>query len=274
MSLRAMIPPGQTGVVVNGLHQWDYGRSLEITHPDLPAEMEVHFASTDSKEAIVHVVSGLNGVATVAIPDCLLEQPLPVTAWVYRVGDTTGRTIFTVTLPIQPRPRPAAAPSVPEEIGDKYTEALGAINEQVESLKAGNVTVARADLAQEAEVARLADRADEATQALQDGNGNNIGSTYQPKDRGGFQPTMYFPTTPESGTVYQFRVTIDSVDCYAVMAYESGKTAQSSLGWIKGIEEKHYVLQMSNGVASVWSLTPGAQMAMERTDLAVYFRRI
>ena len=130
MSLRAMIPPGQTGVVVNGLHQWDYGRSLEITHPDLPAEMEIHFASTDSGEAIVHVVPSLNGVATVAIPNSLLEQSLPITAWVYRIGGTIGQTIFTVTMPIQPRPRPAAAPSLPEEIGDKYTETLGAINEQ------------------------------------------------------------------------------------------------------------------------------------------------
>lgn len=272
-NIRAVFAAGLDAITVHGLHQWDYGRSLEISHPDLPAAMEVHFGTAGSKEAIVHVAAGVNGVATVAIPNSLLEQTRPITAWVYLVADTLGKTLLTVTLPLLARPRPAASPSVPEEIADKYTEALGAMNTQVNALKEGNVTVNRALDAQNAEQANRAEKADEATKATYDKNGNDIAATYKVKALAGFQPIMYFPATG-TGQMYQFKVAIDAIDCYAVLPYEAGKTAQASLGWIKGTEEKHYILRITDGAATVWSLTPGAQMAMERTDLTVYFRQI
>jgi hypothetical protein len=272
-SIRAVFTAGLDAITVHGLHQWDYGRSLKISHPDLPAGLEVHFATAGSKEAIVHTVAGIVGEATVAIPNILLEQARPITAWVYRIGETLGKTLLTVTMPIMARPRPAASPSVPEEISDKYTEALGAMNAQVESLKGGNVVVALALNAQGADDAKFADRAEVADRAVKDGNGNVINDTYKPKALATFQPTLYLPAAA-AGDVYQFKVTIDGLDCYATLARETGKTAQASLGWIKGTEEKHYILRVTDSAATVWSLTPGADMAMERTDLTVYFRQI
>lgn len=271
-NIRAVFAAGLDAITVHGLHQWDYGRSLEISHPDLPAGLEVHFATVGSKEAIVHTVAGVVGKATVAIPNILLEQARPIVAWVYYVDTTRGQTMLTVTMPVKARPRPVLPPAVPEEIADKYTEALGAMNAQVEALKGGNVTVARALDAQNAEYADRAEKADEATKATNDKNGNDIAATYKPKALAVFQPIMYLPAA--TGDVYQFKVTIDGLDCYATLARETGKTAQASLGWIKGTEEKHYILRVTDSAATVWSLTPGADMAMERTDLTVYFRQI
>ena len=44
MNLKAIFREGETALTVHGLTQWDYGRKLEITHPALPAVLEVHFA--------------------------------------------------------------------------------------------------------------------------------------------------------------------------------------------------------------------------------------
>lgn len=227
-SIRAVFTAGLDAITVHGLHQWDYGRSLEISHPDLPAGLEVHFATVGSKEAIVHTVAGIVGEATVAIPNILLEQARPITAWVYRIGETLGKTLLTVTMPIMARPRPAASPSVPEEISDKYTEALGAMNAQVESLKEGNVVVALALNAQGAEDAKFADKAEEAGRATYDGNGNNIADTYKPKKLAAFQPIMYCPFT--AGVLYQIKVDLGGVDYYTVITVENGRESYASLG--------------------------------------------
>lgn len=243
MNINATFPAGVMALTVHGLHQWDFGRVLEISHPDLPAVVEVHFAAISSKEAIVHVVSGVNGVATVAIPNILLEQMSPITAWVYYVGETSGETMLTVTLPIQARPRPAASPAVPEEISDKYTEALGAINEQVESLKAGDVKVANAFAADTATSAGTAAKATSADRALEadhataassalsatnDKNGNDIAATYQKRDKGGFQPKIYF--APVDGRLYQFRVLIGSTYFFAVSSFVANHENVVGLG--------------------------------------------
>lgn len=131
MNLKAIFPSGATELTVNGLHQWDYGRKLDIHAPDLPALVEVHFACPGMDEAIVRVSSAVGGVATVTIPDRCLEQSSPVTAWVYEVGETSGQTIKTLTLNVKARTRPQVAETLTPEICDKYTEAVGAMNEAI-----------------------------------------------------------------------------------------------------------------------------------------------
>ena len=132
MNLKAIFREGETSRTVHGLTQWDYGRKLEITHPDLPAVLEVHFAVVGTLEAIVRVVSGVEGTAVAAIPDELLRQARPILAWVYIVSETSGESMLTVTLPIRARIKPADEPSVPEKVTDKYAETLEAINTHAE----------------------------------------------------------------------------------------------------------------------------------------------
>lgn len=134
MNLIAMIPAGIDAVTVNGLHQWDYGRELEIHSADLPALVEVHFACPGMNEAIVRVGSAVDGTVAVAIPDRCLEQSAPITAWVFEIGENNGQTIKTLTLNVTPRVRPQMAPSLDPEIADKYTEAVGAMNETIEKM--------------------------------------------------------------------------------------------------------------------------------------------
>lgn len=131
MTLKAIFPTGITELTVNGLHQWDYGRKLEIHASDLPALVEVHFACPGMEEAIVRVGSAVGGVVTVVIPDRCLEQSAPITAWVYEVGETYGQTIKALTLNIMKRARPQVAETITPEICDKYTEAVGAMNETI-----------------------------------------------------------------------------------------------------------------------------------------------
>lgn len=176
-SIRAVFTAGLDAIVVHGLHQWDYGRSLEISHPDLPAIVEVHFGTAVSKEASVRMAEGVSGTATAAIPDILLEQAHPITAWVYVAEGTLGKTLLTVTLPIQARPRPALAPSViPEEISDKYTEAVAAMNEAVASVRAGDVIVSTAINATTAATATTAVTATKALNADHAAEADNASS--------------------------------------------------------------------------------------------------
>lgn len=277
MAIKADFLAGQTEKRVSPLYQWDYGQTLEIESPDLSNTtlLEVHFACPQMKEAIVHVCSFMNGVATVPIPDRCLEQSDLITAWVYEIEGTTGATTKVVYIPVVARTRPPRTHEIPQEVSDKYTELISEVNEAVSDITSGKIMVAlaakatSADRAAQADNASSAARAEQATYATKAG----VAEGYQKADRGAFQPIMYFGST-SGGSVYQFKVTIDSIDCYAVLACEAGRTAQASLGWITGNEEKHYILRVTDDVASVWCLTPGAQSALERTDLTVYFRLI
>ena len=149
MNLIAMIPTGVTELTVNGLYQWDYGRQLEIHADDLPAMVEVHFSCPGMQDAIVRVGSAVNGVVTVTIPDICLEQALPITAWVYAIGTTSGQTIKTITLPVQARTRPQTTESFNTEDPYTYTDVLAAMNEAVEQLRDGDTKVKSAEQADE-----------------------------------------------------------------------------------------------------------------------------
>lgn len=172
MNLTAIIPSGQTEITVNGLHQWDYGRLLEIRSSSLPATVEVHFACSGMDEAVVRVCesSQVEGsdvkVVTAAIPDLCLEQTTPIVAWVYELNSSgsSGQTTVTIKLPIMARPKPAPRSSVPTTVSDQYTQLLAAVNTHVDNLREGNVI------------------AGEAVKATQDGDGNVIKDTYLHKE--------------------------------------------------------------------------------------------
>ena len=166
MAIIATFTDGLTGVKVHGLTQWDFGQTLELRDPTLPAVIEVHFAFPGLTEAIKRSCSAVSGVASVAIPDACLEQSAPVMAWVYEVGATSGRTIRTVVLPIEQRKRPAPYEDIPVEVSNLYTEAVAAMEQAVAEVRAGSVPMVRAALA------------DQATLATADSEGKHIASTY------------------------------------------------------------------------------------------------
>lgn len=135
MNLKATFLPGMTELTVHGLHQWDYGRKLEINTEGIQAAVvQVHFSCLGMQEAIVRTCDAVGDSLVVAIPDQFLEQTAPITAWVYELSETSGETTKTVTLTVTPRARPQMPPTVgPEGFTDMYTEAINAFNSAVES---------------------------------------------------------------------------------------------------------------------------------------------
>lgn len=162
MIIHAKFLTGMTSVVADKpLHQWDYGQRLQISSPDLPALVEVHFEYRGLKEAIVRSCSIANGVGTVSVPDSCLEQPSDIIAWIFCIDGTCGSTEKKILIKMKERARPQSGMSIPVEVTDKYTDAINAMNDAVASVAAGNVTTAR---------------------AIADGSGNNIPNTYATKE--------------------------------------------------------------------------------------------
>lgn len=163
MNIIATFLGGQDQVTVNGLHQWDWGRKLEIHDTSLPAVVEVHFACPGMREAVVRTCSVVNGVATAVIPDVCIEQTGPIVAWVVAISETSSETVRTITLPVIDRTRPA--PSVAQEpagIDDKYTQLVTAINTQI---AASTASIQATATSAEAEIQATADDAEAAIQA-------------------------------------------------------------------------------------------------------------
>lgn len=239
MAIIATFTEGQTCVTVNGLHQWDFGQTLEIHDDTLPAMIEVHFGYPGAREAVVRVASAVNGKPSVAIPDVCLEQPAPVMAWIYEVVKdaeqvkVVGRTIRTVVLPLVARVRPAVAEEVlPEELTNKYTEAVGAMNAAVEQFKQGDVKVGDAVHADEAS------HADTASKAVADQYGREIGNTYATFDgswtpagalpgAGTYLVLLYGVPFPEAGV--QYLVKWDGESAVELPGYVNAKSWSTTL---------------------------------------------
>ena len=151
--IQVTIPAGVSSATVHGLHQWDYGRQLQIKADGLDSSLlEVHFECPGMKEAEVRVTQLVDGVPTVSIPDRCLEQSAPIRAWVCLVDGTSGRTALEVTLTVTPRLKPSAAGTaeLEEEAGNKYDQLFGLMNEAYDAIEACKNVEANADEAQAA----------------------------------------------------------------------------------------------------------------------------
>lgn len=85
-----------------GLTQWDYGQDPQLaTDGEIPDGTEVQFYQ-DLLTSVAYTVGGI-----IRIPDVMLQNAKTITAYVYVRSEDEGETILTVTLPIQPRPRPS-----------------------------------------------------------------------------------------------------------------------------------------------------------------------
>lgn len=105
--LQALFTDGVDEITVHGLTQWDIGQEMQITLSSLPAEFQVHFGHKRNDTAYVVAATAADGVATVQIPNIVLQQATPVKAWIYLVGIGTGETVKTINLPIVPRAKPS-----------------------------------------------------------------------------------------------------------------------------------------------------------------------
>ena len=173
MAIKVNIPNGQNTATVAGLYQWDYGQVLEIESTDLGNMIgEVHFACSSMSEAIVVSCNFTDGVGTVTIPDECLEQSSTISAWIYEIAGTQGRTRKVVTIPVTARTRPSAGRDIPTEISDQYTQLITEVNEAINKLENGQVSVKKAETATKADSATTAGNASTANYAVKAGSAN------------------------------------------------------------------------------------------------------
>lgn len=167
MAIKVTFPTGEKTVAVGGLYQWDYGQVLEIESSDIGNQIvEVHFACLGMSEAIVRSCAFTDGIGTVVIPDLCLEQSSTITAWIYEIDGTHGRTIKSITLNVTARTKPSKSHDIPQDIVDKYTELITEVNETVNALENGEVTTMKSKEAERAGYASSAGNANNATHAL------------------------------------------------------------------------------------------------------------
>lgn len=97
--------------IKNTIWQYDYGVTLRMTGLDLPAAVEVHFASVPSGgESETRIGVTQDGVTEVKIPNALLAlhktEDYRLYAFVYLTDADSGRTEYRAYMTVKARPKP------------------------------------------------------------------------------------------------------------------------------------------------------------------------
>lgn len=123
-----------------GVWQYDYGRVLRITGPELPPAVEVQFSLDEkSGETLSRVGTTVDGVTEVKIPDELLKHSATsnyrIYAYIYLTDETSGSTEYEITIPVRVRSKPTSPAEDPETDPDLFRETVVAVNASAERAK-------------------------------------------------------------------------------------------------------------------------------------------
>lgn len=123
-----------------GVWQYDYGRVLRITGPELPPAVEVQFSLDEkSGETLSRVGTTVDGVTEVKIPDELLTHSATsnyrIYAYIYLTDETSGSTKYEITIPVRVRSKPTSPAEDPETDPDLFRETVVAVNASAERAK-------------------------------------------------------------------------------------------------------------------------------------------
>lgn len=206
MAIKALFLSGKNETLTDSLYQWDYGQELEIEATDLGTqEVEVHFACPSMSEALVRLCYLTDGIGAVVVPDDCLEQSSTITAWIYEIVGTQGRTRKVITIPVIARTRPSVGRDIPTEISDRYTELITQVNEVLGDLKSGKVVVKSATTAVTATSATTAGNASTANYAVSAASADHAATA-----------TVLKPTLV-SGALSEYSYSITSIGMYVVV---------------------------------------------------------
>lgn len=110
--------------VTKPLYKIDSGVILQVAGiTDLPEYFNADFANSEKGTATRML--GHDGEVT--IPDALLQTGLPIFCWIYVVNETTGRTVYSVKIPVKQRSNVEDPQPTPER-ADIITQAINALN--------------------------------------------------------------------------------------------------------------------------------------------------
>lgn len=120
-----------------GVWQYDYGKVLRITGPELPPAVEVQFSLAEkSGETLSRVGTTVDGVTEVKIPDELLTHSAisnyRIYAYIYLTDETSGSTKYEITIPVRVRSKPTSPAEDPETDPDLFRETVVAVNASAE----------------------------------------------------------------------------------------------------------------------------------------------
>lgn len=110
-------------------YQWNYGQVLRINGVDLPHSFQAHFSNTP----IVGTAKTFIGTdGQVGIPDEYLTTGKPVYVWIFlHHAETDGETMYSVTIPVIPRPQPVDEEPTPVQQSE-INQLIDALNSGVE----------------------------------------------------------------------------------------------------------------------------------------------
>lgn len=133
------------GVPVSRLTQWDYGQTLVVDNIsdfeyDLTQVDKVHFCNRLSPTALVVEATVENNQLSAHIPNDLLKVAEKIFAYIYLETEDSGKTTYTIELPVTARKKPDDVIYPDDEpVGHYATEewVLEAIEEALEEYDPG-----------------------------------------------------------------------------------------------------------------------------------------
>lgn len=131
--ITATFAPGSRYTQVkNALWQYDYGVTLRLQGLELPAAVEVHFATVErGGESETRIGVTTDGVTEVKIPNALLEldrtQDYNIYAFVYLADETSGHTEYKICMTVRSRPK-TGKPSQDEDKEHPFDDAVKAVS--------------------------------------------------------------------------------------------------------------------------------------------------
>ena len=110
-------------------YQWDYGQVLRIEGINLPYSFQTHF----SNQPMVGTAKTFIGTDdAVEIPDEYLITGKTIYAWIFlHDSETDGETVYTITIPVIPRPQPVDEEPTPVQQSE-INQLINALNNGVE----------------------------------------------------------------------------------------------------------------------------------------------
>lgn len=112
-----------------GRYQWDYGQVLRIEGINLPYSFQTHF-SNQPRVGTAKTFIGTDGA--VEIPDEYLITGKTIYAWIFlHDSETDGETVYTITIPVIPRPQPVDEEPTPVQQSE-INQLINALNNGVE----------------------------------------------------------------------------------------------------------------------------------------------
>lgn len=94
------------GNSIDYVTQWDINQVLYIEdwkHDEMPI---FHFCNKNSKMSLVVVGEKDENRIKAKIPNILLQEPYPITAFLYKANDESGTTVYATRIPINKKPKP------------------------------------------------------------------------------------------------------------------------------------------------------------------------